>query len=62
MRPRHASLCPDCPAGGRGGLAGNALPARADDLATVGAKVGTAMHAAKSFVADDDDRAASTGR
>lgn len=35
---------------GAAGLAGTALPARADDLATVGAKVGTAMHAAKSFV------------
>ncbi len=50
MRPRHASLALAALLAGAAQLAGMALPAAADDLATVNAKVGTAMHAAKSFV------------
>jgi hypothetical protein len=50
MRPRHVSLALIALLAGAAQLAGAASPAAADDLAAVNAKVGTAMHAAKSFV------------
>lgn len=50
MRPRHASPALIALLAGAAQLAAAAAPAAADDLATVNAKVGAAMHAAKSFV------------
>ncbi len=48
MRPRRASLASAALLAGTALLA--AAPAAADDLAAVNAKIGAAMHAAKSFV------------
>ncbi len=50
MRPRLAPLASAALLVGTALLIGTARPAAADDLATLNAKVGAAMHAAKSFV------------
>ncbi len=50
MRPRHAPLALIALLASAAQLASAALPAAAEDAAGLNAKVGTAMHGAKSFV------------